>query len=114
MEIQNNVSFGTKFRTVNILETTTLRCIESDSVADLKPVIDNLWPKKIKSTGWRGYRYFLSEIGKQITDKYPEIAEATENMKNFITHNPNAKKIDLQQHSKSIIKTLGDEIDITL
>ena len=56
MEIQNNVSFGTKFRTVNILETTTLRCIESDSVADLKPVIDNLWPKKIKSTGWRGYR----------------------------------------------------------
>ena len=111
MEIQNNVSFGTKFRTVNILETTTLRCIESDSVADLKPVIDNLWPKKIKSTGWRGYRYFLSEIGKQITDKYPEI---TENMKNFITHNPNAKKLDLQQHSKSIIKTLGDEIDITL
>lgn len=59
MEIQNNVSFGTKFRTVNVLETTTLRCIESDSVADLKPVIDNLWPKKIKSTGWRGYRYFF-------------------------------------------------------
>lgn len=46
MEIQNNISFGTKFRTVNILETTTQKCIESESVADLKPVIDALWPEK--------------------------------------------------------------------
>ena len=114
MEIQNNVSFGAKFKTINILETTTLRCIESESVADLRPVVENLWPTKIKATGRQGYRYFLTEIGKKIVSKYPEIGDATEKMKNFIANNPNAKKIDLQQHSKSIIKDLGNEIDITL
>lgn len=49
MEIQNNVSFGTKFRTVNILETTTLRCIESASVADLKPEMVTFGLKKLKA-----------------------------------------------------------------
>lgn len=114
MEIQNNISFGAKFKTVNILETTTLRCIESDSVADLKPVIDNLWPEKFKATGSKGYKYYLQAIGNKIMDKYPEVAQATEKLKTYIANNPNAKKIDLQQHSKPIIKELGKEIDITL
>lgn len=65
MEIQNNVSFGTKFRTVNILETTTLRCIESDSVADLKPVIDNLWPKKLKAQVGEVTDIFCQKLGNK-------------------------------------------------
>ena len=114
MEINNNISFGTKFRTVNILETTTLRCIESDSVADLKPVIDNLWPKKMKNTGRQGYRFFLTEIANKINAKYPEIADATEKMKDFIANNPKAKKADLQKYSTPILEKIGKKIDITL
>lgn len=114
MEIKNNISFGAKFRTVNILETTTLRCIESESVADLKPVINGLWPEKIKATGSKGYKYFLQNIGEKILNKYPEIANATNSLKNYIANNPLARKVELQQQAKQLIKQIGEEIDITL
>lgn len=114
MEIKNNISFGAKFRTVNILETTTLRCIESESVADLKPIINGLWPVKIKATGSKGYKYFLQNIGEKILNKYPEIANATNSLKNYIANNPLARKVELQQQAKQLIKQIGEEIDITL
>ncbi len=114
MEIQNNISFGTKFRTVNILETTTQKCIESESVADLKPVIDALWPEKIKATGSKGYRYFLQTIGERVQQKYPEIASATDSLRNYLKQNPWARKSELQEQVKPLVNKIGNEIDITL
>jgi len=116
MEIRNNtnLSFGTRVKTVNVLEAATLKCIESESVADLRPFIDTFWHTKIKATGHRGYRYFLKEIAGKITAKYPEIKVAADEITAHSNKYPYLPKKELQQFVKPIINTLGETIDITI
>lgn len=113
MQITNtSPSFGIKTDTVKILETTTLKMIQSETVTDLKPIVDTFWKTPLKAAGNRGYRYYLQHIGKEITDKYPEIADATENILQFLKNNPSKQK--LQEFVEPIVEKLGKTIDITL
>lgn len=107
-------SFGANLNTIKVLEATTLKNIEAESISDLKPIIDTLWPVKLKGTGNRGYRYYLSEIGNKIIDKYPEIAEASGAILEFSRKNPKAKRFELQEFVKPIVEKLGETIDITI
>ena len=100
-------SFGIKYDTVKILETSTLKCIKSEGIHELRPVIDTFWDKPFKAAGSRGYKYYLQEIGRKITEKYPAIAEATNAILEFINKNPKAKKTDLQEFVQPIIDKLG-------
>lgn len=109
-----NPSFGTKFNTVKILEASTLKYIESEGIHELKPVIDTFWGTPFKAAGNRGYRYYLQEISKKITEKYPEIKEASRAILNFAKENPQAKKQALQEFVKPFIEKLGKEVDITI
>lgn len=59
-------SFGTKFDTIKILEASSSKIIESESISDLKPVIDTFWDKPFKGAGNKGYRYYLQEISSRI------------------------------------------------
>jgi len=116
MEIRNNtnLTFGTRVKTVNVLEAATLRCIESDSVKDLKPFIDTFWHTEIKATGHKGYRYFIKEIADKIIAKYPQIKAAADEITEYSQNHPLLKKNDLLQFVKPIIKNLGETIDITI
>lgn len=107
-------SFGINLNTVKVLEATTLKNIEAESISDLRPVIDALWPVKLKGAGNRGYRYYLQEIGNKINDKYPEIANASLEILEFSRKNPKAKRPELQKFVEPIVKKLGETIDITL
>ena len=53
-------------------------------------------------------------IGEKITQKYPQIKRATEEIKKIIKENPNISKSELYNKSKPIINSLGNEIDITI
>lgn len=46
--------------------------------------------------------------------KYPAIKEAANAIIEFSKNNPEAKKQDLQEFVKPIVKKIGKEIDITL
>lgn len=115
MQITNTkLTFGTKFSTVEVLELTTLRRINSECISAQKKFIDEFWDKPFKAAGNRGYRYYMQIIGEKIMNKYPEIAKATEDIQNYLKHNPEASKNDLKEFVKPITAKLGNEIDITL
>lgn len=117
MEIKNSIapiSFGTKVRTAKILEACTLKYTESDSIADLRPIIDTFWHKPLKAAGNRGYRYYIKDIAEKIMQKYPEIKQASEDILRFAASNPEAKRPQMREFVKPIIQKLGEEIDISI
>lgn len=118
MLIENNTSnlyFGVKLSTVNVLETTCLRTMTSETISDLKPVIDAFGRMNgKKATGHVGYRYYLKKIGDDIVQKYPQIADATRDIKSFIVNNPKASKSEIYNYSQQYIDKLGETIDIII
>ena len=107
-------SFGAKVDTIRVLEAATFKSITRESVSDMKPLIDALWPKKLKATGNRGYRYYLKNIGDKIVEKYPEVADAAFDILEYCDKNPNATKKELQEFVQPYIKKLGKTMDITI
>ncbi len=113
MQITNSTpSFGTKVDTIKVLETATLKMIQSESVSDLKPMIDTFWKTPMRFVGNRGYRYYLERIGKQITDKYPQIADAAKSIIEFAKNNSDKQK--LREYVEPIVEKLGKIIDINI
>lgn len=110
----SNVNFGVKLNTVSVLETTSLRIIQNDGIVGIRDVVLNLWDKPFKATGNRGYKYMAEIIGEKIIAKYPEIANATERIKEIVKINPYIKKEDLAVKIKPIIDDLGDTVDIVV
>lgn len=117
MQINNisDINFGAQLSTINVLETTTLRMMKSETIADLKPVIDTFGRMNgKKATGHVGYRYYIEQIGKDIVEKYPEIAKATADIKSFMANNPKATKSEIYKYSQQYIDKLGETIDIII
>lgn len=118
MLIQNNYNkspnFGVKLNTGKVLETTTLKIFQSVGMDGCRDVIKALNDRPIKATGCRGYRYYAEKIGKQITEKYPAIKAATEEIKSIVARQPDIKKSELNEKIRPIIERLGAETDITL
>ena len=118
MQIQNNtnipsqINFGAKVSTVKVLEAATLKLTESESVADLKPIIDTFWDKLFKAAGNRGYRYYLKVIADKITAKYPEIKNAVDEINTYAQSHPRATKGDFRYIQKTIVDRLGSVVDI--
>lgn len=107
-------AFGAKVSTIRVLEAATFKQITRESVSDMKPLIDALWPVKLKAVGNRGYRYYMKSIGDKVLEKYPDIADAAYEILEFTDKNPNATKIELQEFVKPMIAKLGETIDITI
>ena len=107
-------SFTARLNTVKLLETTTFKIIERESISDLKPVIDALWEKPLKGYGSKGYKYYLKHIGDKLIDKYPEIEEATFSILDFTHRNPDVTQKDLQKFVSPIIEKLGETMDVTI
>lgn len=98
MKIQNNrnnINFGVKLDTAKVLEVTSMKIFRSDGIEGCKEVVHALNDKPIKAAGNRGYKYYAEIIGKQITEKYPQIAEATAKISEITSQNPNIKKAEL-------------------
>ncbi len=108
----NNIYFGEKFETGKILEVTTQKIFYSEGFSGPKEVITKLHGKT--AIGNRGYKYLAEIIGKKITDKYPEIKKATNQIKEIIKNNPNIAPKDLRNKTKPILEELEKEIDIVI
>ena len=106
--------FGAKVDTIRVLEAATFKSITRETVSDMKPLIDALWPTKLKGTGNRGYRYYLKIIGDKIVEKYPKVSDAAFEILDYTDKNPMATKKDLQEFVKTIVKELGETMDITI
>lgn len=76
-----NTSFGAKISTPSVFEVTSMKIFHNDGVEGFKEVTKALLDKPIKATGAKGYKYYANIFGKQIMEKYPEIAKATEDIK---------------------------------
>ena len=114
-KVQNSTpAFGAKVDTIRVLEAATFKSITRETVSDMKPLIDALWPKKLKGTGNRGYRYYMKAIGDKIVEKYPKVADAAFEILEYTDKHPQYTKKDLQEFVKPIIKELGETLDITI
>jgi hypothetical protein len=110
-----NINFGIKVKTADVLEATSMRIIYNDGIEGLKNIVKTFDTNTTKkNVGWRGYKYYAQNIGQRITEKYPEIAKATEEIKEILQKNPEINKKDLSKAVNPIIEKLGDTIDITL
>lgn len=116
MEIQNktNLPFCANYRTAKILEMCTLKYSESESISELRPIMNDLMEKPVKFVGNRGYRYYINNIAEKIKAKYPEIKQASDEILEFANKNPKAKRPEFKEFVAPIIKKLGEEIDITI
>lgn len=106
--------FGMKFETAKVLEVTTQRVFSSDGLSGSKEVISALTDNLPKAIGNRGFKYYASAVGKRITQKYPEIKKATDEINSIIEKNPYIKKEILNTRIQPIIEKLGKEVDITI
>lgn len=110
----NNINFRAHLDTAKVLEVTAQKIFQSDGIEGCKEVLKALSDKPIKATGHRGYKYYAQEIGKKITEKYPEIAKATAEIKDIVKKNPKLEKKDLREKIQPLIDNIGHEIDITI
>ena len=104
-----NTSFGAKISTPSVFEVTSMKIFHNDGVEGFKEVTKALLDKPIKATGAKGYKYYANLFGKQIMEKYPEIAK-----KNIVAQNPLISKLELEHRINPIIKKFGPTIDINL
>ena len=51
---------------------------------------------------------------RKIISKYPDIAKATDEIKNITEKNPQIKKAELREKIQPILDRIGKEIDITI
>ncbi len=109
-----NPAFGAKISTPSVFEVTSMKIFHNDGVEGFKEVTNALLDKPIRATGAKGYKYFANMFGKQIMEKYPEIAKATEEIKNIVAQNPFISKMELEHKINPIIKKFGSTIDINL
>jgi translation initiation factor 2 alpha subunit (eIF-2alpha) len=113
--LNSSPSFGTKIKTVNVLEATTMKIFYNDGIEGIKDVVKTLNENSTKkSIGWRGYKYYAQNFGEQIVAKYPKIAKATNEINSIITANKNLKKKELFELIKPVVDKLGENVDITL
>jgi hypothetical protein len=115
MNIQNtNISFGEKYPTGKILEITTRKIFEPDGVMGYIDTLKKLHGNVPKYTGHQGYNKYAKEVGDKILAKYPEIANATEDILAIAkcTKSPFAK--DLKNNIQPILNKFKKEIDIVI
>ena len=109
-----NINFGARLETAKVLEVTAQKIFQSDGIEGCKEVVNALNSTPIKATGHKGYRYFAQEIGRKIISKYPDIAKATDEIKNITEKTPQIKKAELREKIQPILDRIGKEIDITI
>lgn len=110
----NSPNFGVKLNTGSVLEVTSMKIFQNEGIKGFKEVTEALNPVPIKFVGNRGYRYYAKIIGEKIIKKYPEIAQATAQIREIAKNNPYFTKAELNQKIQPIIEKLGQEIDINL
>lgn len=113
----DKTSFEKNIKTDKILEAAVVKNITSEGIDGFKYLVNELNPLQKQgklAVGNKGYRHYAEEIGKKITEKYPQIAEAANSIKEFLKINPKAKKEELREFIKPIIKALGEEVDIVI
>ncbi|MBQ8459589.1 hypothetical protein IJ541_05755 [bacterium] len=120
MDINNNrytyspIKFGTRLNTASVLESTSIKIFHNDGIAGFKEVYDAFNDKPMRGIGNKGYKYYVEIIGAKIMEKYPEIAKATEELKEIYKNNPYLKKQEIAKKIQPIIDRFGETIDIVL
>lgn len=114
--LSTQINFGHNFNTINILEVTTQRVLGNNGLEGSKDIISKLYGNGIQKIGIgnRGYKYYAEILGQKITEKYPEIKQATDEINKIINEDPFIKKQALQQKIHPILKKLGSSFDITI
>ena len=115
MKIQKtNISFGEKYPTGKVLEITTRKIFEPDGVMGYIDTLKKIHGNVPKYTGHQGYKRYAQKVGGKILAKYPEIANATDEILAIAssTKSPFAK--DLKNNIQHVLDKFDKEIDIVI
>lgn len=115
MKIQNtnNLNFNAKYDTAKILQITTQKIFEKDGMDGHIDTLKKLYDPMPKYLGCRGYRGIAQVLSEKILAKYPQIAQATEEIKNIIAQNKTSSN-ELREKILPIIERIGKEVDIVI
>lgn len=117
MKIQNNnnnVNFGIKLDTAKVLEVSSQKIFKSDGVRGWLDVMNALSDEPVKVVGARSYKFWAKRIGDRINAKYPEIANASEEINKIYAENANTGIKNIKPKIQPIIDKLGANVDITI
>ena len=98
-----NISFKARYETLDILGVTTQKVLKKDGM-----------PAITKIVGGRCIKKLAQKAGQKITDKYPDINSATNEINALYGKNHGEKPANLDTLLNSITQKLGQELDITI
>lgn len=108
----SNISFKANYKTIDILGVTTQKVLRKGGIVEITKIVNNLNDKK--AVGGRGIKVLAEKVGKKITEKYPDIKTATEQITALYKESKGETPQNLPDLLTTITSKLGQEIDITL
>ena len=107
-----NISFKARYETLDILGVTTQKVLKKDGMPAITKIVNEL--NSQKAVGGRCIKKLAQKAGKKITDKYPDINSATNEINALYGKNHGEKPANLDTLLNSITQKLGQELDITI
>ena len=115
MNIQkSNISFGEKYPTARILEITSCKIFEPDGMSGFIETLKQIHGNVPRYTGHQGFRRYAKEVSDKILVKYPEIAQATEDILEIAKNNDSLFTKDLKIKVQPVLDRFQKEIDIVI
>ncbi len=115
MNIQfSDTNFKSKYPTGRILEVTTRKIFEPDGVMGYIKTIKELHGNVPKYIGNKGYRHYAEAVSEKITEKYPEIKQASIDIIEIAEKNKYATPRELKSKISHILGRFDSEIDIII
>ena len=115
MNIRNtNISFGEKYPTGRVLEITTRKIFEPDGVTGYIETLKQIHGNVPRYTGHQGYKRYAEEVGEKILSKYPDIAQATQDILEIANNHSYLFSRDLKVKIQPILDRFEKTIDIVI
>lgn len=115
MNIQKtNISFGEKYPTGRILEITTRKIFEPDGVTGYIETLKKVHGSVPRYTGHQGYRRYAEQVSEKILAKYPDIAQATNDILEITDNDSSLFSKELKIIIQPILDRFEKEIDIVI
>ena len=115
MNIQiTNTNFGQKYPTGKVLEITGRKIFEPDGISGYIETLKQIHGNIPRYVGNLGYKRYAEEVGKKIMEKYPEIANATNDIIKIADKNKYIRARELKEKIQPILNRFDKEIDIVI
>lgn len=110
----NSTNFYAKYNTAQVLEITTRKIFDPEGVNGYINTLKGIHGNLPKYFGHLGYKRYAIEVGDKIIAKYPQIANATQEILAIVEKEPQILPKELGKKVSPILEKLDKEIDIVI